>query len=73
MKLQSFVVAMILAAIGHLSAATQTPATMSPAQKMATVDYLVGTWSCAHTVGTFSGTYSTTYTRVLGNAWLKQT
>jgi hypothetical protein len=41
-------------------------------QKMATVDYLVGTWSCGHTVGTFAGKYSTTYTKVLGNLWLKQ-
>ncbi len=42
-------------------------------QKIATIDYLVGTWSCAHTVGTFSGKYTTTYTKVLGNLWLKQT
>jgi hypothetical protein len=42
-------------------------------QKMATVDYLVGTWSCGHTVGTFSGKYTTRYTKVLGDLWLKQT
>ena len=43
------------------------------AQKIASVQYLVGTWNCHHTVGTFSGTYTTTYTRVLGDQWLKQT
>jgi hypothetical protein len=42
-------------------------------QKMASVDYLVGTWSCAHTVGSFSGTYETTYAKTLGGAWLRQT
>jgi hypothetical protein len=42
-------------------------------QKVASVEYLVGKWSCAHTVGTFSGTYTTTYTKVLGNLWLKET
>jgi hypothetical protein len=42
-------------------------------QKIASVDYLVGTWSCAHTVGTFSGKYTTTYTKALGNLWLRQT
>lgn len=42
-------------------------------QKMVTVDYLVGTWGCAHTVGTFAGKYTTTYSKVLGNMWLKQT
>jgi hypothetical protein len=41
--------------------------------KMATVDYLVGTWSCAHTVGSFSGTYRTTYAKILGGLWLRQT
>lgn len=41
--------------------------------KMATVDYLVGSWSCAHTVGTFSGKYATNYTKTLGGLWLKQT
>ena len=42
-------------------------------EKMATVDYLVGTWSCDHTVGTFAGKYKTTYTKMLGDLWLKQT
>jgi hypothetical protein len=56
---------------GAASRAQQKPATAQ--QKMASVDYLVGAWSCAHTVGTFSGKYTTAYSKVLGNLWLKQT
>ncbi|HMK23681.1 MAG TPA: hypothetical protein VK466_15225 [Terriglobales bacterium] len=49
-----------------------TPAPV-PEGKIASAEYLVGTWDCAHTVGTFSGTYKTTYTKVLADQWLKQT
>jgi hypothetical protein len=42
-------------------------------EKMTTVNYLVGSWGSAHTVGTFSGKYTTTYTKVLGDLWLRQT
>ena len=42
-------------------------------QKMASVEYLVGTWDCAHTVGSFSGTYKTSYAKTLGGMWLRQT
>ena len=42
-------------------------------EKMATVDYLVGSWSCAQTVGTSSGKYTTKYTKVLGDYWLRET
>ena len=56
---------------GATTAAQEKKATAQ--QKIASVDYLVGTWSCAHTVGTFSGKYTTMYTKVLGNLWLKQT
>lgn len=45
----------------------------SAKEKLATVEYLVGTWSCAHTVGSFAGTYATRYAKVLGDLWLKQT
>jgi hypothetical protein len=41
-------------------------------QQLSTVDYLIGTWNCAHTVGTFAGTYKTTYAKVLGGRWLQQ-
>ena len=44
----------------------------SAAQKMASVEYLVGTWTCAHTVGSFSGTYKTSYAKTLGGMWLRQ-
>jgi hypothetical protein len=52
-----------------------TCADASPAaqKKIASVQYLVGTWNCAHTVGTFSGTYTTTYAKALADLWLKQT
>jgi len=42
-------------------------------QKIASVEYLVGTWNCAHTVGASSGTYKTTYAKTLGGLWLRQT
>ena len=40
---------------------------------IATRTFLLGTWSCHHTVGTFSGDYATTWSLALGNLWLKQT
>jgi hypothetical protein len=57
---------------GNAAPAAQPKATAAQ-QKMASVDYLVGSWSCAHTVGTFSGKYTTAYAKVLGNLWLRQT
>jgi hypothetical protein len=42
------------------------------AQGMMQVRFLAGTWNCAHTVGDFSGTYTTSFTNALGNLWLKQ-
>lgn len=42
-------------------------------QKIASLQYLVGTWNCVHTVGTFSGTYTTAWAKVLGELWLRQT
>ena len=42
-------------------------------EKISGVNYLVGTWSCAHQVGDFSGKYKTTYEKVLGGRWLKET
>lgn len=68
------VAAVILAAPFHEGAASRAQQkTPTAQQKMASVDYLVGAWSCAHTVGTFSGKYTTAYSKVLGNLWLKQT
>lgn len=42
-------------------------------QEMQSAQFLVGTWSCSHTVGDFSGTYTTAFAKALGNFWLKQT
>lgn len=42
-------------------------------QELSSVNYLIGTWNCAHRVGSFSGTYKTTYAKVLGDRWLQQT
>lgn len=51
--------------------AQQTKATAK--EKIAAAEYLVGAWDCRHTVGTFSGKYTTKYAKVLGDLWLKQT
>jgi hypothetical protein len=68
------VLAMVFAPLVFSDAAPQAQQKKPTAkEKMATVDYLVGTWSCDHTVGTFAGKYKTTYTKVLGDRWLKQT
>ena len=56
-----------------LAASSAAHAAPTAQQKIAAVQYLVGTWSCMHTVGTFSGSYTTTYANVVDNLWLKQT
>ena len=60
-------------AVVLFAAASSAHAAPTARQKLASVQYLVGTWHCAHTVGTFSGTYTTTYANALGNLWLRQT
>jgi hypothetical protein len=67
LSLLAAVAAIFLTTPSHASAATTAQ------EKIASMHYLVGTWSCAHTVGTFSGTYTTTYSNALGDFWLKQT
>jgi hypothetical protein len=54
------------------AASTWVSAAPAAQQEMAAFQYLVGTWNCAHTVGTFSGTYTTTYAKALDGRWLKQ-
>ena len=54
-----------------LLTAAALPAAGAP-QRPSMVDYLIGTWECAHTVGTFSGTYRTSETKVLGGKWMQQ-
>jgi hypothetical protein len=67
-------------ATGLMVVTTMLLAVPSPARAQATVQqemqfaqFLVGTWNCAHTVGDFSGTYTTTVASALGNRWLRQT
>jgi hypothetical protein len=58
--------AIVLSSSGAHAAATAK-------EKIASVQYLVGRWSCTHTVGSFTGTYMTTFANALGDFWLKQT
>ena len=64
---------LVTVAAGLLAAVTCAEASPAAQQRIASVQYLVGTWNCAHTVGTFSGTYTTTYSKPLGDLWLRQT
>jgi hypothetical protein len=65
--LSAAVIAMLIAAPSYSSAQPTAP------QEMVAVQYLVGTWNCAHTVGDFSGTYTTSFANALGGLWLRQT
>lgn len=60
-------VVLILAALAGYPNAASTAQQKKPTakEKMATIDYLVGSWSCGHTVGDFSGKYTTMYTKYL--------
>jgi hypothetical protein len=48
---------------------------VSPAQssEIASRRFLIGTWHCTFTVGNEGGSYSTTWSTVLGGLWLRQT
>jgi len=48
-------------------------AALAQQQKMDSVRWLAGNWNCHHTVGDFSGDYTTTFASVLGGLWLRQT
>ncbi len=65
----SLVAALVTLLLGAPADAAADPAAR---QAMKSVHYLVGTWKCAHTVGDFSGTYTTSFTNALDNQWLKQ-
>jgi len=64
----------VLAALAVVLIAAPGSAQTTPTaqQEMQSVQFLVGKWSCRHTVGDFSGTYATTYAATLGSAWLEQ-
>ncbi|HEX7200046.1 MAG TPA: hypothetical protein VF213_11250 [Dongiaceae bacterium] len=64
---------LVAAAALLLAASSGAQPARTAQQKLASVQYLVGTWSCTHTVGAFSGPYTTTYAPALGNRWLRQT
>ena len=53
-------------------ASAQTRPTAQEQEEMRAAQFLVGKWNCAHTVGDFSGTYTTTYTSALGGTWIEQ-
>ncbi len=42
-------------------------------EKIASMQYLIGTWHCSHTVGSFNGDYTTAYSKVRGDMWMRQT
>ena len=67
------VASLTLITLAFSSDVLQAQEANSPNPKMSTVNYLVGTWSCAHQVGDFSGRYTTTYEKVMGGNWLKET
>ena len=49
---------LLAVAAAFLAAATYADASAAAQEKIGFVQYLVGTWNCAHTVGTFSGSYT---------------
>lgn len=76
MKIKAFTLAatMIACVSVHAASSAEGPNQVNAAaREMASVNYLIGTWNCAHTVGTFSGRYSTTYSKALGDLWLRET
>jgi hypothetical protein len=76
MKLKTFLAATTIITLSSIDPVTSAEKTqqMNPAtSEMMSVSYLIGTWNCEHTVGTFSGRYTTTYSRALGDRWLRET
>ena len=75
MKFKAFVLAATstLVLTNPAAPAEERQQSDAAAREMAKVDYLLGTWDCAHTVGAFSGKYTTTYSMALGDRWLRQT
>ncbi len=64
-----------LAGVAAMLLAAPTYAQVRPTapQELQAAQFLVGTWRCSHTVGDFAGTYTTTFAKAFGNAWLRQT
>jgi hypothetical protein len=52
----------------------QLPASAAtPQQELQSRQFLIGTWNCTFTAGPSKGRYTTTWSYVLDNRWLKQT
>ena len=64
----------MLMAIATVLAARPASAQTRPTaqEEMHTAQFLVGKWNCAHTVGDFSGTYTTRYASALESTWIQQ-
>ena len=73
MKLKALMLSAALIIFAHPTESVADDPQNSAAREMASANYLIGRWECAHSVGTFSGTYTTTYSRALGDRWLRQT
>jgi len=66
-------VGLLAAGLSWLTAPAYTQMRASDQPEMQAAQFLLGTWSCKHTVGDFAGTYTTIYESSLGDLWLKQT
>src|ERR1700736_381124 len=62
----------LIAAILGAAPASAEPPDPAAVQALKSVQFLVGRWNCAHTVGDFSGTYTTRFTNALDGLWLAQ-
>ncbi|HEV3086948.1 MAG TPA: hypothetical protein VGX96_06945 [Candidatus Elarobacter sp.] len=67
----------LVTAVAALMVAAPAPGRAEPPdpavrQGLKAVQFLVGRWNCAHTVGDFSGTYTTSFAPALDGEWLKQ-
>jgi len=55
-------------------AGSQAVAASSATDEMSSASFFVGTWNCTHSEDSGpAGSYTTTYTSVLGDRWLEQT
>ena len=65
----------LFAAVGVTVLAGSSGASAAPTAQegMGSIQFLVGTWNCAHTVGDFSGTYVETFANAMNGRWLRQT
>jgi|SRR5579864_5576962 len=76
MKPKAFSYAVTMLAFSAVHAANSADNTTQPKttaqQEMESVNYLIGKWSCSHVIGTSPGSYTATYSKVLGDRWLEE-